>query len=199
MAGRDNKREARARFLLGNLLAEIYSNECAADLLGEAVAIDPGLVEAHVALGFVLGRDEDFIGMVEAFREAVSRDVAAARAAAIWEPDEMEQLWGVLRPGVIRSAPHRAPSPLGMDAELREAGRLTRLAGEHVGAGRDAEAVTALGSALRLDPRSMFAVALLVLTCLLMQAGGGAADALADAEGVLREMEPGLAELLFES
>jgi tetratricopeptide (TPR) repeat protein len=199
MAGRDKEIEARARFLLGSLLAEIHSNECAAELLGEAVAIDPGLVESHVALGFVLGQDEDFIGMLEAFREAVGIDPAAARAAAVWEPDEMEQLWAVLRPGVIRSAPPRSSPIQGMEDELQEAGRLTRLAGEHVGAGRDAEAVAALGGALRLDPKSMFAVALLAFTCLLMRAGGGAAEALARAEAVLREMEPGLAELLFES
>ncbi|MDQ5827673.1 MAG: hypothetical protein M3441_26310, partial [Chloroflexota bacterium] len=124
MAGRDDKREARARFLLGSLLAEIDSNECAAELLGEAVELDPGLVEAHVTLGFVLGRVEDFIGMVEAFRQGVSLDPAAARSAAIWEPDEMEQLWELLRPGVVRSAPPREPSPLGMDDELEEAGRL---------------------------------------------------------------------------
>lgn len=198
MAGRDNKREARARFLLGMLLAEIYSNECAAELLGEAAELDPGLVAARVELGFVLARDEDYQGMVEAFREALRIDAAAARAAAVWEPDEMEQLWGILRPAVIRSDPPSASPPLVMPAQFREAGRLTSLAGQHVGVGRDAEAVAALAGALRLDSTSPFAVALLAFTCLLIRAGGEAAGAMADAEGVLREVEPGLAALLFE-
>jgi tetratricopeptide (TPR) repeat protein len=199
MAGRDNKREARARFLLGMLLAEIYSNECAAELLSEAIELDPGLVAAHVELGFVLARDEDYTGMVEAFREAISIDPAAARAAAVWEPDEMEQLWGILRPEVVRSAPPSPSPPPQMPAEFREAWRLTSLAGQHVGAGRDGEAVAALTGALRLDITSTFAVALLAFTCLLIQAGGEAAGAPAEAEGVLREAEPGLAALLFES
>jgi tetratricopeptide (TPR) repeat protein len=199
MADRDDKREARARFLLGMLLAEIYSNECAAELLGDAVRLDPGLVAAHVELGFVLARDEDYIGMVEVFSEAIRIDPAAARSAAVWEPDEMEQLWGILRPETPRSvSPRPSPDP-GMPTEFREAGSLTNLAGEHVGANQDGEAAAALGGALRLDPTSPFAVALLAFTCLLMRSKGDTTAAMVEAEDVLREVEPGLAELIFKS
>lgn len=194
-----DKREARARFLLGVLLAEIYSNECAAELLSDAVRLDPSLVAAHVELGFVLARDEDYTGMVEAFHEAIRIDPAAARASAIWEPDEMEQLWGILRPEVRRSAPPRPSPPPGMPAEFREAGRLTREGGEHVGAGRDVAAVDALVGALRLDPTSTFAVAMLAFACLLMTTQGKTWGAMSKAEEVLREVTPSLAKHLFKS
>jgi hypothetical protein len=197
MAGRDDKREARARFLLGKLLAEVYSDECAAELLGEAVELDPSLVAARVELGFVLVRVEDYTGMVEAFREAIHIAPVEARSAAVWEPDEMEQLWGILRPGIPRTALPRTSPGQGMPAEFREAGRLTREGGEHVGAGRDGEAVDALAGALRLDPTSTFAVAMLAFTCLLMSAHREAEGAVVKAEEVLREVAPGLAGLLF--
>jgi len=197
MAGRDYKLEARARFLLGNLLAEIYSNECAAELLADAVRLDPGLVAAHVDLGFVLAREEDYAGMLKAFREAIRLDPAAARAAAVWEPDEMEPLWQILRPQTPRADPAR-PSPSStMPAEFREARALVSLAGKDVGAGRDGAAVAALESAIRLDPSSPFAVALLAFTCLLMTAKGEAGGPLVKSEEVLRAVDSGLAELLF--
>jgi tetratricopeptide (TPR) repeat protein len=199
MAGTDDRREARARFLLGMLLAEVYSNECAAELLGEAVELDPDLVAARVELGFVLARDEDYVGMVEAFREAIRLDPAAARSAAVWEPDEMERLWAILRPETVRTAPPRPSQPPAMPAEFREAGRLAGIAGEHVGAGRDREAVTALEESLRLDPTYSFPLALLALTCLLMTSKGKDGDMIMRAEEVLSEVAPGLAELLFET
>lgn len=199
MAVRDDKREARARFLLGKLLAEIYSDECAAELLAEAVELDPSLVAARVEMGFVLVRVEDYTGMVEAFRDAIRIDAVEARSAAVWEPDEMEQLWGILRPGTPRTALPRTSPGQGMPAEFREAGRLTREGGEHVGAGRDGEAVDALAGALRLDPTSTFAVAMLALTCLLMSAQGVAEGAMVKAEEVLCEIAPGLAKLLFKT
>jgi len=199
MAGRDDKREARARFLLGMLLAELNSNECAAELLGEAVELDPRLVAARVTLGFVLAGDEDYTGMLEAFRDAIRIDPVEARSAAVWEPDEMEQLWEILRPEVLRSAPPRPSPPPGMPAEFREAGRLTREGGEHVGARRDGAAMDALVGALRLDPTSTFAVAMLAFTCLLMTAQGEAWGAMSKAEEVLREVTPSLAKHLFKS
>jgi tetratricopeptide (TPR) repeat protein len=199
MAGRDNKREARARFLLGNLLAEIYSNECAAELLSDAARLDPGLVAAHVDLGFVLARDEDYKGMIEAFREAIRIDPSAARAAAVWEPDEMEPLWRILRPEAPRAGrPRPSPSPA-MPAVFREAGALVSSAGEHLTAGRDEAAAAALMQAIRLDPTYSFPIAMLALITLLAQSKTSAAGAMVDAEGVLREVEPGLAELLFDS
>lgn len=199
MAGTDNRREARARFLLGMLLAEVHSNECAAELLGQAVELDPELVAARVELGFVLARDEDYVGMVEAFREAIRIDPTAARSAAVWEPDEMERLWGVLRPETVRTAPPRSSPPPRMPVEFREAGRLTGLAGEHVGAGRDNEAAAALEEALRLDPTWPFAVALMAFTCLLRTAEGDTGGVVAESEEVLREVAPALAKLLFNT
>jgi tetratricopeptide (TPR) repeat protein len=197
MAVRDDKREARARLLLGKLLAEVYSNECAAEMLGEAIELDPGLVTARVELGFVLVRVEDYTGMVEAFRDAIRIDAVEARSAAVFEPDEMEPLWGILRPETPRTALPRTSTGRGMPAEFREAGRLTREGGEHVGAGRDGAAVDALVGALRLDPTSTFAVAMLALTCLLLSAQREAEGAVVKAEEVLRMVAPGLAGLLF--
>jgi tetratricopeptide (TPR) repeat protein len=95
-----DEREASARqsFLLGKLLEEAGALECAAELLGEAIQIDPSLVAARVELGFVLGRDEDYAGMLEAFSEAVRIDARAVRRAVRKEPEELEQLRRILRP-----------------------------------------------------------------------------------------------------
>jgi tetratricopeptide (TPR) repeat protein len=199
MADWYDEREARARFLLGSLLADVYENECAADLLRDAILRRPEMAEAHVELGFVLRRDEDYEGMIEAFREALSIDPAAVRASIHQEPDELVSLRRILYPERPASPPAEATPVLAMPDYVREGGTLVGLAREHIAAGRDEEAAAALVSVLRLDANHRFAAALLTLTCLLIQSGGGSAGALAEAEGVLREVDPWLAELLFES
>jgi tetratricopeptide (TPR) repeat protein len=198
MADWYDEREARARFLLGRLLADVYENECAAELLRDAIRRQPKMAEAHVELGFVLGRDEDYEGMIEAFREAIGLDPTTVRTSVQKEPDELVSLKRILYPE--RSAPaHREATPvLVMPDYVREGGALIGLAREHIAAGRDEEAAAALVSVLRLDATHRFAAALLALTCLLLKEVGRAAGALAEAEGLLREVEPRLAELLFE-
>lgn len=199
MNGRHDERQARARYLLGCLLADAYENECAAELLSDAIRRRPEMAEAHLELGFVLGRDEDFVGMVDAFREALDIDPAAVRASVYEEPDELVSLKRILYPERPAPAPAEATPKLAMPDYVRAGGALVGLAREHVAAGRDEEAAAALVSALRLDATHQLAMALLALTCLLVQAGGEAVGAPADAEGVLREVEPRLADLLFES
>jgi tetratricopeptide (TPR) repeat protein len=198
MADWYDKREARARFLMGMLLADVYENECAIELLRDAIRRRPEMAEAHVELGFVLGRDEDYEGMIEAFRDALGLDPAAVRTSVQEEPDALVSLKRILYPERSDAAPAEATPVLAMPDYVREGGALVGLAREHIAAGRDGEAVAALVSVLRLDATYRFAAALLALTCLLIQAGGGSAGRLAEAEGVLREVEPQLAELLFE-
>ena len=149
---RREEREARASFLLGKLLAEPGAVECAAELLGEAVELDPGLIAAHVELGFVIGRDEDHVGMLEVFRDAVRLDAGAVRRAVRKEPEEMEQLRRILRPDPPAGNEERPAFKSAMPAQFQEANELVALAREYVGAGgRDGEAVKALERALRLD------------------------------------------------
>lgn len=198
MADWHDEREARARFLLGRLLADVYENECAAELLRDAIRRWPEMAEAHVELGLVLRRDEDYEGMIAAFREALSIDPAAVRASIREEPDELVPLKRILYPERPSPTAGQTTPVLVMPDYVREGGVLVGLAREHIAAGRDEEAAAALVSALRLDATHQFAMAMLALTCLLLQARGGAASALAEAEGVLRGVEPQLAESLFE-
>jgi tetratricopeptide (TPR) repeat protein len=198
MADWYDEQEARARFLLGRLLADVYENECASELLRDAIRRRPEMAEAHVELGFVLGRDEDYEGMIEAFREALGLDPAAVRATIHEDSAVLVSMKRILYPERSGPAPAEATPVLVMPDYVREGGALVGLAREHIAAGRDEEAATALVSVLRLDATYHFAAALLALTCLQIQVGGGAASGLAEAEGVLREVEPRLAELLFE-
>lgn len=195
-----DEREARAReyYLLGRLLAGGYSTGCAAELLGEAVEIDPTLVAARVELGFVLGREEDYAGMLDAFREAVRIDERGVRSAVGEEPEELERLRQVLRPDPPADTEERAPYQSAMPVEFRQSGALVTLALEHVKAGgRDERAVAALESALRLDATGWYSTALLALTYLLLMEGGWTTPS--DGEGsILWEAEPVLARLLFE-
>lgn len=193
-------RQARAReyYLLGRLLAGGYSTGCAAELLGEAIGIDPTLVAARVELGFLLGREEDYAGMLEAFREAVRIDERGVRTAVGEEPEELEQLRQVLRPDPPADCEERLPYVSAMPAEFRQAGALVSLALEHVKAGgRDDRAVAALEASLRLDATGWYATALLALAYLLIMEGGWTKPS--DEEGsILWEAEPALARLLFE-
>ncbi len=196
-----DEREARASFLLGMLLAEAGVVECASELLGEAVETDPGLIAARVELGFVLGRDEDYVGMLEVFREAVRLDAGAVRQAVRKEPAEMGQLRQLLRPDASANETSEQGQPAfksAMPAQFQEANALVTLAREYVGTGgRDGEAAQALERALQLDETYWYAMALLALAHLLIRADGGTAPT--DGEGsVLWEAEPALARLLFK-
>lgn len=197
-----DEREARASFLLGKLLAEAGAVECASELLGEAVETDPGLVAARVELGFVLGRDEDHVGMLEVFRDAIRMDAGAVRRAVRKEPEEMGQLRQILRPDPPAgetSEQGRPPFKSAMPAQFQEANALVALAREYVGAGgKDGEAVQALERALRLDEVFLYAASLLALAHLLTWEGGGTVSPTEGEGSVLWEVEPALARLLFK-
>ena len=199
MAGWDYRREARVRYLLGRLLADISENECAAELLGEAIRLDARLIEARVELGLLLGRDEDYAGMLEAFQRAIRADTLALREAVLREPEEIEPLWEILHPEPLAGAQAQGDNPPAMPAEFRESGALVSLAGAHIREGRDEAAAAALRYSLQLDPTNPVAIALLALACLLMRSKGAAGGAMVESERVLRDIDPGLAELLFKS
>jgi tetratricopeptide (TPR) repeat protein len=199
MAGWDYRREARARYLLGRLLADISENECAAELLGEAIRLDAELIEARVELGFLLGRDEDYVGMLEAFQRAIRADTLALREAVLREPEELEPLWEILRPAPPVRTRVQGDLPTAMPTEFRESGALVNLAVAHIREGRDEAAAAALRHSLRLDSTNPVAITLLALTCLLMRSKGPAGSGAVETEHVLRDVDPGLAELLFES
>ena len=191
-----DEREARARFLLGRLLADIYKDECAAELLRDAISYMPEMEAAHVELGFVYCRLEIYEEMLGAFGEAIRLDQRAVRAAVREDPAELEAIRRVLyaeRPTPMRADETRVAA---VPAYVRETWALVDLAREHIGAGRDDEAIAALEAVLRLDATYPYAAALLSLAYLLVREGGGMA--MTGLEGsVLWEVEPALAELLF--
>lgn len=199
MASWDYRREARARYLLGRLLADVSADECAAELLSEAVQLDPGLMEAQVDLGFLLGKGEDNVGMLETFWRAIRADAGALRKALLREPEELEPLWEILRPEPSVRAQAQDDLPTAIPAEFRESGALVTLAVAHVREGLDEAAAAALRLSLQLDPTNPVAITLLALACLLMRSKGAAGGAMAESERVLRDIDPGLAELLFKS
>lgn len=192
-----DEREARARFLLGQLLAGISKDECAAELLRDAISYLPEMAAAHVELGVILCRQERFEEMLAAFREAVRLDEQAVRTAVWDEPAELEAIRLVLypeRPTPVRADETRVAA---IPAYVRETWALVDLAREHVGAGRDDEAVAALEAVLRLDATYPYACALLTLAYLLVREGGGMVPT--GGEGsVLWEVEPAFAQLLFK-
>lgn len=199
MAGWDYRREARARYLLGRLLADVSADECAAELLGEAIQLDPRLIEARVDLGFLLGRGEDYVGMLETFWGAIHADIRALRKVLLREPEELEPLWEILRPEPPVRTQAQGDIPTEMPAEFRESGALVNLAIAHIRGGQDEAAATALRHSLQLDSTNQVAITLLALTCLLMRSKGVAGSGTAETERVLRDIDPRLAELLFKS
>lgn len=194
--GMRNEREGRARFLLGRLLSDIYHDECAVELLRDAVDYLPDLTAARVELGIAYCRLERYKEMLGAFREAIRLDALAVRAAVRDEPAELEEIRRVLYPKQAEPVLAAQERPTGIPAYVRETWSLVRLAREEVGARRDKEAVAALEDALRLDDMNQYAIALLSLAYLL--SGEGGAAGLRGVEGsVLWEVGPELAELLF--
>lgn len=192
-----DEREGRARFLLGRLLAGIYKDECAAELLRDAISYMPEMVEAHVELGFVYCRMESYEEMLRAFGEAIRLDERAVRAAVQDEPVELEAIRLVLYPERPTPVPADETRVAAIPAYVRETWALVDLAREHVGAGRDDEAVAALEAALRLDAMYPYAFALLSLAYLLVRDGRGMVPT-GGKGSVLWEVEPALAELLFK-
>lgn len=198
MVGKRDEGEGRARYLLGlYLLSDLYKDECAAELLRDAVYYVPELTEARVALGIAYCRLDRFGEMLDEFREAVAADAAAVRKAVRESPDELEGLRRLLHPRQeIAPAPgqaHEATIP----SHYRESWALVGLGMEQIGAGRDAEAVAALEAALRLDETNRYGVALLAMAYFLCHEsrGVGLGETI---RSVLWEAEPKLAELLFE-
>lgn len=192
-----NERESRARFLLGRLLTDIYKDECAAELLRDAIYYSPGMAEAHVDLGIVYCRLERFEEMLGAFREAIRLDERATRAAIRDEPAELEAIGRVLYPERPTPAPMDEAGVAAIPGFVRETAALVGLAREHIGSGRDAEAVAALEASLRLDETYQYAVALLALAYLGIKKGAGM-ELTEVKRSVLWEEKPALAELLFE-
>lgn len=192
-----DEREARARYLLGRLLADIHEDECAAELLRAAISYMPGMAEAHVKLGFVYCRLEMYEEAVGSLREAVRLDEQSVRAAVRDDPAELEAIRRVLYPERQTSAPGDEARAAKVPAYVRQAWALVDLAREHIGAGRDDEAVAALEAVLRLDETYLYAITLLSLAYLLIREHGGAVPK--EGEGsILWEVEPAWAELLFK-
>jgi len=194
MVNRLDEREARARLALGMLLYDINKDECAAEVLRAGLSYDSGLVEAYVGLGFVYGRMVDYEEMVGAFREAISRSHQAARAAISEEPEEVKQARLILYAPQHLSATSAMSCEPAVPSYVREAWELSELACEHIGTGRDAEAVEALERSLKLDPISPHATSLLVFAYLVMN--DDQRTEWAD-RSVLWKISPWLGRLLF--
>lgn len=192
-----DEREARARYLLGRLLADIHEDECAAELLRAAVAHMPEMAEAHVKLGFVYCRLEMYEEALGSLREAVRLDERSVRAGVRDDPAELEAIRRVLYSARTTPAPADEASAPKVPAYVRQTWALVDLAREHIGAGRDDEALAALEAVLRLDETYLYAITLLSLAYLLIWEHGGTTPT--EGEGsILWEAEPALAGLLFK-
>lgn len=167
MAYRLDERAARARLALGVMLHYVGKDGCAAEVYRAGLSYDPGLVEAHVALGFAYGRLVQYEEMIGAFAEAVRLDRGRAIKAAREEPPEVGRIREVLYGSAEPQGGSGATSwPSAMSASAREAAELVDAACKRLG---EAEAVEALERAVRLDPastdhRSTLAFAYLLLS-----------------------------------
>jgi len=192
---RDQK-EARMRLALGLMLDEIGKYGCAADVLRAAIACDPQLVEAHVWLGIIYEGTVRYEEMIGEFVEAISIDEQAARLAVSTEPEEITRIRQILNAWPMTPLPvpedeHVYPPEL--PPQIREASVLSEAASNHIGAGRDAEAVEALERAVRLDPVSRPYAALLAFAYVLNRQQ----RVLWASRSVLWEVSPGLARIIF--
>ncbi len=200
MSGWRDERKARARYLLGLLLAEECAYELAEALLLSTLDYMPDLAAAHVALGVVycgLEREEE---MLEEFREAIRLDMRAVRAAVREEPKELEALGRILYPRQETSTPperERSPAVPAYLADLDESAALLQFGRGEMAAGRYGHAVELVERALRLDHTSNDAIAMLSLAYLLSREGGEKTSA-GNVESVLWEVIPKLAEMLFK-
>ncbi len=183
--------------MLGRLLADIHEDECAAELLRAAISYMPGMAAGRVGLGFVYCRLEMYEETLGAFREAIRLDEGAIRATVRDDPAELEAIRRVLYPERTTPAPADGVHAAKVPAYVRQTWALVDLAREHIGAGRDDEAVAALEAVLRLDETYLYAITLLSLAYLLIRERGGTVPT--EVEGsILWEVEPALAELLFK-
>lgn len=200
MSGWRDERKARARYLMGLLLAEECAYEPAEALLLSALDYMPELAAARVALGVVycgLEREEE---MLEEFREAIRLDVRAVRAAVREEPKELEELGRILYQRQETATPPKQERLLAIPAylaDLDESAALLQFGRGEMAAGRYGHAVELIERALRLDHTSNDAIAMLSLAYLLAREGGEKAP-VGNVESVLWEVLPKLAGMLFK-
>lgn len=192
MTYRLDKRAARVRLALGVMLSAIGNDRCAVEVCRAGLASDPGLVEAHVALGFACGRLARYEEMIGAFAEAVRLDRPGAIEAACGEPPEVERIREVLYgPAEQKGDTGKMDWPPSVPAHVREAAELVESACQWLG---EAEAVDALERAVRLDPVSTDNISMLALAYLLLP------EAEREARGsssALWESSPWVARLFF--
>lgn len=197
MADRYDEREANACFILGVLLEHASERDCAAELFRRAISRHHDLAAPRVRLGFLRWHAGDVTGMYEAFAEAVSLDPQAVRIAVQEEPEEARLISLVLYPKQYVRPPSqdrmRAAPP-----EVEEWSEMLERVEADIAAGRDEEAIGALEGMLREDPEDPYPVPLLVLAYLLLRATGSAEATAAGQGGMLRQVSPELAKLLFQ-
>jgi tetratricopeptide (TPR) repeat protein len=196
MASEWYQQEARTRFLLGAVLADIAEDEYAIELFQSALKHDPTLVAAHVYLGLAYGRMGNYEEMFGAFREAVRLDPPSVRASVVQEPEEVALIARLLKPP--SSVPASETMETVMPAEYVEAGNLVRTGMEQITAGRDEKAIEALERSLRIDSEFPLAISLLSLAYLLLRTTRGAFPIDVKAS-VLFEIDATLAKLIFTS
>lgn len=185
---------------MGLLLAEECSYESAEALLRSALDYMPELAAARVTLGIVycgLEREEEMLGE---FREAIRLDERAVRAVVREKPEELEEFKRILYPRQETATPQEQEHPPAIPAylaDLYESAALLEFGRGEMAARRYGHAVELIERALRLDNTSNDAIAMLSLAYLLSQEGDEKAPA-GNAESVLWEILPELAEMLFK-
>jgi tetratricopeptide (TPR) repeat protein len=197
MTNWQDQREARAYLVLGVLLEEMGELDYATGMFRRAASLSPDSVEPRLRWGFLRWRLGDASGMYEAFSEAVRSDPVAVRAAVGEEPEEARLIELVLYPRQYHLPPQELET--GAPPEVGEwCDRLTR-AESAMAEGREAEAIDSLERMLRENPEDPYPVPLLVLAYLLLGTAGGGEGQSASEESMLKNIQPGLATLLFRS
>jgi hypothetical protein len=138
------------------------------------------------------------VGMYEAFSEAARFDPQVARIAALEKPAEARLINLVLYPRqydqIMTGGWERA-----VPIEVKRSSEMMWRAEEHLAEGRDAEARNVLELMLKADAEDPYPIPLLTLTYLLLRASGGPKGAADVKESMLRQVEPRLARILFQS
>jgi tetratricopeptide (TPR) repeat protein len=194
MANERNQRDARARFLLGAVLARIAEDEYAIELFRSALERDPTLVAAHIHLGLAYGKQGTYEEMLGAFREAVRLDPLSVRTSVVKAPEEVALIEQLLNPPPPMPASEMLATAI--PAHYVDAGNLVRTGRDQTASGRDEEAIEALERSLRIDPEFPLAISLLTIAYLLLRTTRRSFPVDIRAS-VLFEIDTALAKLIF--
>lgn len=157
-----------------------------------ALKLNPDLLEAYIGMGLAHSRMDEYVKMVEAFKQAVRIDPTAVRN---WSKSSIpgKPEWLSFKPGRAHYAGWMAAFLHNLD----EADALVRVAATHISRGWDGAAIRPLEYCLTLAPDYNAAIGLLTIAYLLLESKEEGSAARLGQNSILKKSIPKLAKNLF--